>query len=160
PTRDFWKDPREISGPRMATAGSSRLSVAPDNAAIVTWDAPVADAAPGVTAVRASVRPASSGVFGLAQDISAPGVSAGPEEVENLSPTDQLGVADVGMSPGSEVTMVADHLFPTGEQVDGAVRPPSGWELPIRLASADAVGGPALAVDARGCSVAAWTLER
>src|SRR5207237_368165 len=55
---------------------------------------------------------------------------------------------------------VADHLFPAGEQVDVAVRPPAGWELPIRLATADAVGGPALAVDGRGCSVAAWSLER
>jgi hypothetical protein len=254
PQRDFWKDPREISGPRMAVAGSTRLAVAPDNAAIVTWEAPVAGAAPAVTSIRASIRPASSGVFNVAQDISAAGVSASraevaidkeddgyavwvaadgtvqgaerlagsawtppqdlvklpgtdplsaaawvalapsgqgvvmvraqiqgpppqyilrsiersgpatawtaPEEVENLDPNDQLGPVDVGMSPGSEVTMVADHLFPAGEQVDGAVRPPSGWELPIRLASADAVGGPALAVDARGCSVAAWTLER
>jgi hypothetical protein len=254
PTRDFWKDPREISGPRMAIAGSSRLAVAPDNAAIVTWDAPVEGGAPDQTAVRASVRPASSGVFGAAQDISAPGVSASrsevaidreddgvavwvaadgtvqgaerlagsdwsppqnvaafpgtdpasvaawvalapagqgvvlvraqtqgdpsqyllrsvirsgpatpwgaPEDVENLNPSDQLGVIDVGIAPGGEVTMVADHLFPAGEQVDAAVRPAGGWELPIRLATADAVGGPSLAVDGRGCSVAAWTLER
>jgi hypothetical protein len=251
PTRDFWKDPKEISGARMAIAGTSRLTVAPDNAAIVTWDAPVDVANPAVTTVRASVRPASSGVFNVAQDVSPAGVTAGrsevaidkeddgvatwvagdgtvqaaerlagsdwspaqtvlqlpgsdatataawvalapagqgvilvraltqggqyvmrsvvrpgpatawsaPEEVENLNTSDQLGQADVGMSPGGEVTMVADHLFPAGEQVDGAVRPPDGWELPIRLASADAVGGPSLAVDAKSCSVSAWTVE-
>jgi hypothetical protein len=238
----------------MAVAGSSRLTVAPDNAAIVTWDAPVEGGAPGQSAVRASVRPASSGVFDVAQDISAPGVSAGrsevaidreddgvavwvaadgtvqgaerlagsdwsppqnvaafpgtdpatiaawvalapagqgvvlvraqtlaapsqyllrsvvrsgpatpwgaAEDVENLDPSDQLSVVDVGIAPSGEVAMVGDHLFPAGEQVDAAVRPGGGWELPIRLATANAVGGPSLAVDLRGCSVAAWTLER
>jgi hypothetical protein len=254
-TRDYWQDPRELSGPRMAVAGSSRLAVSPDNAAIVTWEAPVEGGAPDQTAVRGSVRLAGRGNFGLAQDLSAPGVNAsrsevamdrqddavavwvtadgtvqaterlagsewlppqdvgsfpgteptaasawvalgpngegvvlvraqlqgdpgqfllraigrpgpatpwtGPEEVENLDPADQIGQADVGIGPDGEITMVANHLFPTGEQVDAAVRPAgsAGWDLPVRLATADALGGPSLAVDFRRCSVAAWSVE-
>jgi hypothetical protein len=254
-TRDFWQDPREVSGPRMALAGSSRLAVSPDNAAIVTWEAPVEGGAPDQTAVRAAVRLSGRGNFGPAQDISAPGVNAGrsevaidrqddaiavwlaadgtvqvserlagsewqapqdigsfpgteptaaaawvalgpdgqgvvlvraqlqgdpgqfllraigrpgpatvwagAEEVENLDPADQIGQADVGIGPDGEITMVANHLFPAGEQVDAAVRPAgsAGWDLPVRLATADAIGGPALAVDLRRCSVAAWSIE-
>jgi hypothetical protein len=128
-----------------------------DPATTAAWLA-LAPAGQGVILVRAQTQ---GGQFML-RSVMRPGPATAwgaPEEVENLNAADQLGTADVGIGPYGEVTMVADHLFPTGEQVDAAVRPPGGWELPIRLATADAVGGPALAVDLRRCSVATWTVE-